>query len=120
MEQVYVIYFGNYSGTPYTQAILDHLRPAHMPKVQGIGANRQLPLSEDFIGGRVDIASYNALHSSVSSYFQIHGVNQLNASILADPLARTMKWVVDITQRSAMDLNIKFAASSVDSSKPGE
>ena len=54
MEQVYLIYFGNYSGTPHTQAILNLLRPEEMPMVQGIGANRQLPLYERMLAGGVE------------------------------------------------------------------
>jgi hypothetical protein len=84
IEQVYLVYFGNYSETPHTQAILNRLQPEAMPKVQGIGANRQLPLSKDFMGGSVDMASFNALQSFVSLYFKTHGVTQLDAVTLAD------------------------------------
>lgn len=84
MEQVYLIYFGNYSGTPHTQAISNLLRPEEMPLVQGIGANRQLPLFERMLAGGVDMISSSVLYSLVRSYFKVHGATELNKSTFAD------------------------------------
>ncbi len=84
MEQVYLIYFGNYSGTPHTQAILNRLRPEEMPTVQGIGANRQLPMYEGMLAGGVDMISSSVLQCLVKSYFRVHGVTELNRDTFAD------------------------------------
>ncbi|KAF4627595.1 hypothetical protein G7Y89_g10562 [Cudoniella acicularis] len=80
MEQIYLIYFGNYSGTPDTQAILNRSRAEEMPVVQGIGANRQLPMYEGMLAGGVDMISSRVLHSLVNSYFK--------------PVLRERKWAL--------------------------
>ena len=84
MEQVYLIYFGNYSGTPHTQAILNHLQPEEMAKVRGISANRQLPIYEGMLAGGVNMILSSVLHSLVKSYFRVHGVTELNSVTFAD------------------------------------
>jgi hypothetical protein len=84
MEQVYLVYFGNYSGAPHMQAILNRLRPTEMPIVQGIGANRQFPSFEPMLTGGVDIISSTVLYSLVRSYFKVHGVTELKECTYSD------------------------------------
>lgn len=55
MEQVYIIYFGNFSGKPEMQAIIDSLRPLDMPMVRGVGANRKLPMNDPILTGQVSM-----------------------------------------------------------------
>jgi hypothetical protein len=80
MEQVYVIYFGNFSGKPEMQAIIDSLRPLDMPMVQGVGANRKLPMSDPMLTGQVSVIRSDFLMSLIKSYFNMNGACNLEKS----------------------------------------
>jgi hypothetical protein len=55
-----------------------------MPMVQGISANRQLPLYKRMLARGVDMISSSVLYSLVRSYFKVHGATELNKSTFAD------------------------------------
>lgn len=65
-------------------AVIDRIRPKTMPRAHGIGANRQILLSENMPRGTANIFSSVQIRSLVRSYFEVHGVKQPDTNTFAE------------------------------------